>query len=246
MNASSCTPNLKQHVTRTRGRLVEARPIMRARPSEQPSRASAVGIARTDRPSRLARESLRVMLEVHEQRPGYAELVKTLEALVDESSDPKYYRHAVSKLDDGQRERIRTLATQLVSAGATDAFGWAYSEVCEGIAQTARFLVLRDLCACARDVDGVLDGCETDDARGVFDALLEAGTDRHHLERLVLAVAKSTVWHCVTTLDEGGFGAANAVGWALAETDAEGTLTGRLVHGLHESAQDEEFLGEPA
>ena len=181
-------------------------------------------------------------------RPGYDEFVKTLEALVDESSNPKYYRHAVSQLDEGQRQRIRELANLLSSAGATDALSWAYSEVCEGIAQTARFLVLRELCACARDVGGALDGCDMDDARGLFDALLGAGADRGLLERLVLAVAKSTVWHCVTTLDEGGYGTSNAVavGWALAETDAEGKLTGRLVGGLHESAQDKDFLGEPA
>ncbi len=170
--------------------------------------------------------------------------MKTLEQLINASSDPSYYRHALKALDAGDEARLQELATHLERAGAAQPLAWAHSEVTENIAQTARFFALRDLCAGARSVQEVLDGCDADDAAGLFDELLRAGADRASLERLVLAIAKSTVWHCLTAIDEGGFADDAPVGWALAETDERGKLTGRLVGGLHEDAQSEEFLGE--
>jgi hypothetical protein len=170
--------------------------------------------------------------------------MKTLEDLIQGSSNPKYYDHQLRGLDAGRQERLLELALGLERAGASNALDWAYSEVQENIAQTARFLVLRALCASARDVDQALDSCDVDDARGLYDALVDAGAERASLDRLVLAIARGTVWQCLTALDEGGFGQDNPVGWALAETDGEGKLTGRLVAGLHESAQEDQFLGE--
>ncbi len=130
--------------------------------------------------------------------------MKTLEQLINASSDPSYYRHALKALDAGDEARLQELATHLERAGAAQPLAWAHSEVTENIAQTARFFALRDLCAGARSVQEVLDGCDADDAAGLFDELLRAGADRASLERLVLAIAKSTVWHCLTVIDEGG------------------------------------------
>jgi hypothetical protein len=167
--------------------------------------------------------------------------MKTLERLINASSDPDYYRHELKELDSSDKTRLQELAARLERAGAAQR---ALSEVTENIAQTARFFALRDLCAAARSVKEVLDCCDADDASAVSGALLKAGADRASLDRLVLAIAKSTVWHCLTAIDEGGLADDAPVGWTLAETDDQGKLTGRLVGGLHEDAQDEEFLGE--
>ncbi len=170
--------------------------------------------------------------------------MKTLEQLIGSSSAPDYYREELKELDSQQQARLQTLAAELEQAGAAEPLEWAYSEVTENIAQTARFFALRDLCAAARSVKEVLDCCDADDASALYDELLEAGADAASLDRLLLAIAKSTVWHCLTTIDEGGSDQDAPVGWALAETDAQGELTGRLVGGLHENAQGDEFLGE--
>jgi hypothetical protein len=170
--------------------------------------------------------------------------IKTIDELIDGSANPKYCRHALGELTEAERAQLQALAALLEKAGAVDPLPWAYSEVREGIAQTARFLVLRDLCAAAQGVDETLDSCDADAARSLYAGLLQGGADRASLDRLVLAIARSTVWHCVTAIDEGGVDQESPIGWALAETDGDGNLTGRLVRGLHESVQDEQFLGE--
>ena len=129
---------------------------------------------------------------------------------------------------------------------------WIASEMRDGIAQTARFLVLwkirltvaeqyykeglpeRDVKKLTTDFKQILQ-----DATGAIQRLLASGASADDLHSIARAAAYQAAFSAVMTIDEGmGWEAEQfpeAPDWALMERSADGKLTGRSISGLHES-----------
>jgi hypothetical protein len=129
---------------------------------------------------------------------------------------------------------LAALTRRMEELGAPEPGSWAGSEVSEGIAQQARYLVLRRIWAKAlvpwRD-PGVLRRNE------VLAQLIERGADQDLLAEALRRVVFDAVTNVVMVLDEGHDPEApgDAPGWVLAEMDQDENATGRHVGGLHES-----------
>jgi hypothetical protein len=146
-------------------------------------------------------------------------------------------------LEKSDRAAALVLRDRLAALGAQDAESWARSEVSEGIAQQARFLILRRLWR-----DAVLTWAAPDavDRLAAARRLLDAGVDRTDVVRVVRAAAVQAMLDAVVAIDEGHDPEApdDCPGWALVETDPDGNLTGREVGGLHESVLEVDPSGQ--
>jgi hypothetical protein len=135
---------------------------------------------------------------------------------------------------NGDEDGLAALTRRMAELGASDPGAWAGSEVREGIAQQARYLVLRRIWAKAltpwRD-PGTLRRNEA------LVQLLAQGAEPALLAEALRTIVFDTVVEVVMILDEGHDpdGPRDAPGWTLMETDAGGDATGRGVGGLHES-----------
>jgi hypothetical protein len=135
---------------------------------------------------------------------------------------------------DSDEAALAALTHRMAELGARDPDSWARSEVRHGIAQQARFLVLRRIWARAlapwRD-EGALRRSPA------LAQLLDQGTDQDLLAAAVRQVVFSTVDDIIMIIDEGCDPDApdDAPGWALMETGSDASPTGRDVGGLHES-----------
>lgn len=125
----------------------------------------------------------------------------------------------------------------MAELGAPDPGSWASSEITEGIAQQARYLVLRRIWAIAitpwRDQQTLL-------LYPSLARLLDNGTDPGLLAKAIRQVVLEAAGSVICVIDEGFDHTApgDAPGWALMETHNDGSamaLTGRDVGGLHES-----------
>jgi hypothetical protein len=165
-----------------------------------------------------------------------------LDELLGISKHSDYYRHAISKLSDGQRQRVLEFANELALKGAKEPLSWALSEVEENIAQRARYYALREFHLSAEDIEGSLDSssdfCEN--PRAVFKEICNA-IGEESARRFLSAYGKGMLSICLGIIDEGGFDN-ESVGWSLIEEDSDGNATGRIVSGLHEDWID--FSGQ--
>jgi hypothetical protein len=132
---------------------------------------------------------------------------------------------------------LALLTQRMAELGAPDPGSWASSEITEGIAQQARYLVLRRIWAVAiapwRDQQALR-------RYSSLARLLDNGTDPDLLATAIRQVVLETVVSVISVIDDGFDRTApgDAPGWALMETHDDGsamTLTGRDVGGLHES-----------
>jgi hypothetical protein len=156
-------------------------------------------------------------------------------------------------LDSEARTKADSMIAMLSQLGASDPVAWVSSEMREGFAQVARFLVLRQI----REVMDTVLFCDSEEARRVgaslertldlqrieqegataFKRLVESGSDVTDILKVSRLVNVRAVLKLVDILDEGYEPLLEDVApeWALMETDSEGKPTGRFVDALHES-----------
>ena len=117
------------------------------------------------------------------------------------------------------------------SHGASDPEVWAGSELAEDIPQEARFLFLRSLWTNTINSWTPLTVATLPAAQ----RLVAAGASMDDVVTAMKAAAYEAAFAVVMRVDEGLDASApdNSPGWSLAET-RHGSLTGRLIDGLHE------------
>jgi hypothetical protein len=147
------------------------------------------------------------------------------------------WEYWLTTLDEEQRQAAVELRDRFAALGCPEPEDWARSEIREGIAQLARFLVLRDLWAEA--VDGWAQP-EVLESLPAARRLLDAGADRGDLLRAMRVSAYEAAFSVLNRIDVGydPDTADDGPHWRLAEMSPDGEATGRFVGGLHES-----FLG---
>jgi hypothetical protein len=151
-----------------------------------------------------------------------------------------------------QRQQAEDLAETLRALGVDDPERWAASEVTSDTPEVAPFLILRKLWEDARrwtndpaEWFGPAPETPAPDhpeyphppaAQAVHRALA-AGVDPRDLMRIARAIVFESFFDVVHVIDEGyePDGGEGLPGWLLAELAADGTPTGRVVGGLHES-----------
>lgn len=143
-----------------------------------------------------------------------------------------------------QLREAHVLAERLQAAGCAEPEGWVFSEVGEGMAQSARWALIKALWERAIE-PAARDGFWLDGpARAAFDKV-EAVLSPDEKRTLLRAMAQALAFEFAQTLDEGFF-SDDLPGWAVMEADAEGRGTGRQLAGLHESILDPEFRDREA
>jgi hypothetical protein len=155
----------------------------------------------------------------------------------------------LASLKPRQRKKAEQMISHMTDWGAPDAEEWVESEIEEDIPQMARFLMLRGLWSeinAWRDQTSEwmsrMTALAEGDPNGYFaDAGLalkqmqEAGVNSEDLGQIARFVAYESIFSVLNRIDEGGDPEAeDAPGWALAEVDANGEGTGRVVASLHE------------
>jgi len=160
------------------------------------------------------------------------------------------FQEWLAALTNSKRRKALELLGKFHALGADDPEGWVRSEISEGIAQFARYLMLRAIWPDQIDIRARVpeewidratsaadktDGYFADAGRALSRALA-AGVSREDLGAIARMVAYETAFGVLDRIDEGHEPAAgdDAPGWVLMETDPEGNLTGRTVDGLHE------------
>jgi hypothetical protein len=132
-------------------------------------------------------------------------------------------------LDGPTRSRAQSLRDTFARLGASEPEGWACSEIDENIAQLGRFVFLR---AVWREVERWRD-------RDVVAALCEEASEeaREVAARMAARAAFDVAAGIVQLVDneEDVVASEPLPGWLLIECDAEGSPTGRVLNGLHES-----------
>lgn len=157
----------------------------------------------------------------------------------------------LAALAPSRRQEALELLHKLNALGVDDAESRVRSEVSEGIAQFARYLVLRGIWPDHIDswvrnpkawvehtmkaAESQPDGDFAEAGRAVGRALA-AGVSMTDLGAIARMIAFETAFGVVNHIDEGHDPAAgvDAPGWLLVETDADGSPTGRPISGLHE------------
>ena len=155
----------------------------------------------------------------------------------------------LTSLKPTQRKKAEQMISRMRDWGAPDAEEWVESEIEEDIPQMARYLILRGLWS---EIDAWRDqssewvsrmtstaeedpSCYFADAGLALKRVQEAGINSDELGRVARLVAYESIFSVLNRIDEGGDPEVeNAPGWALAEVDANGEGTGRVVGGLHE------------
>ena len=157
----------------------------------------------------------------------------------------------LSSLPPTARAKAQKLIERMKELGAPDAEEWVRSEVTEDIPQVARFLILRRLW---REMDMWRDDADTllkhvlaeaernpdgyfADAGRAIQKMLAAGIEIEDIARVARMAAYEAMFSLVQVIDDGGDpdSGDDLPGWALAEIDANGEGTGRVVDALHES-----------
>ena len=134
-------------------------------------------------------------------------------------------------------EHAIKLAEKLDSAGSTDSEGWVFSEIAEGIAQSARFSLLQAIWS--RAINSSLEGDFGLSETPAKDLLIKFDAHFSVSEKQLFfkEIAKTLGFHITNTIDEHSSDY-DLPGWMLVELDQDGKPTGRNIGGLHES-----FLG---
>ncbi|TCC65376.1 hypothetical protein E0H73_00010 [Kribbella pittospori] len=128
------------------------------------------------------------------------------------------------------------LVARMRELGADDPEGWAESELREDSPQEARWLVLRGIW---RDIDGWT--VDTIAAVPAAQRAVAAGADPADVAQAMRSAAYEAAYGVLSRVDEGYDPEAptDAPGWSLVEIrfdeSDEGTPSGRVVGGLHES-----------
>jgi hypothetical protein len=135
-------------------------------------------------------------------------------------------------VSDEERDTAE-LTRRMADLGARDPRSWALSEIREGIAQQARYLVLRRLWSTG--IDG---WHEQGTLRRIPAAarLLAQGANPVDVGTVMRFAAYEAAFTALLVIEEGydPDAPADAPGWTLQETDGQGNLTGRRVGALHE------------
>jgi hypothetical protein len=139
-------------------------------------------------------------------------------------------------------EALAALTQRMTDLGASEPESWAQSELLEGIAQQARYLVLRKIW---RETLSPWRDPQTLRRNATLARLVHEGAG----EDLLVEAVRGIVYDAVVTvigIIDGGFDSEapdDAPGWSLTETGLDGNLTGRDVGGLHESLLQADPLG---
>jgi len=146
-----------------------------------------------------------------------------------------YWESWISTLSETDADAATQLRDRFASLGAPNPEDWAGSEIREGIAQLARFLVLRRLWQGA--MDGWRDRSQVE-AVPAAKRLLDSGADFDDVSRAMRVAAYEATFGVLEVIDE-GYDPESEEGlpmWSLREM-RDDVLTGRPVGGLHESFQ---------
>jgi hypothetical protein len=137
-----------------------------------------------------------------------------------------------------QRQTAEEMIPKLVAAGCEDPLSWVISEVQEGIAQTARFGVLREMFTATQRAPNLLDeiGADDEQFQAIHEQIRDVVSDAN-LEYFTRALCKSFGFDFLMILDDCQQ-ADGMPSWGLKEFDASGNETGRFISGLHEDYED--------
>jgi hypothetical protein len=149
-----------------------------------------------------------------------------------------FYQGILDSWDPPTRERADHLATVLQQSGCEDPEGWVFSEISEGIPQSARFALLRAVWE--RAIAPAVSGSFWLDHGTCSDSLrkLEAILSPEERATLFMEIAKALAFQVFNTIDEGMYND-ELPGWTVTEVDRSGARTGRELIGLHESILDD-------
>jgi len=149
-----------------------------------------------------------------------------------------FYQGILDSWDQAKLEKASHLATALEQSGCEEPEGWVFSEISEGIPQSARFALLQALWkrAIGPAIRGRLwlDKGQCADSLRKLEGTLSPG-ERH---ALFVEIAKALTFQIVNTIDEGSYND-KLPGWIVTEVGSSGAPTGRELAGLHESVLDE-------
>ncbi len=142
-------------------------------------------------------------------------------------------------LNESDRAQAVDLHGRFRSLGVGDPESWTRSEVDGDIAQLGRLLFLRAVWAAINQwgAPGAVEPVP------VADELMRTGVDASALRRFARQIAHGTALGIVAALDRLDPDQVTQPGWALVETQEDGTKTGRDLGDLHESFYDADPSG---
>src|SRR5436305_1623357 len=147
-------------------------------------------------------------------------------------------------LDEETHAKSVRLIEMMEQAGASDAELWVQSEIQEDIPQVARYLLLRNIGIdamnrsdeylkwLAHEISNPKDSRSTTmEAVAALKSLLDASVNKDDIGKIARYVIEQAIFRTLVVIDNGyddwheGL-TDEAPGWAMAELDAEGELTG--------------------
>jgi hypothetical protein len=163
-----------------------------------------------------------------------------------DDSQRQYYADELATWAIDQRSRGVDLANTLEKMGCLDPEGWAFSEVSENIAQVLRFAFLMGV---RKEIEHNakfgIDGLADDNpALAAVITKIQAAVSKDEMCAFLAAFGRQLTNDIMHMIDQGCSSSVVEPGsvWALLEVDDDCVPTGREVGGLHESAEDHEFL----
>jgi hypothetical protein len=164
--------------------------------------------------------------------------MKTLEDYLSTSENAGFHRQNLKEFGEPQQQTALEMAQRLEAAGCIEPLSWVMSELCENIAQTARFGVLREMFQATRSSPAWLEEIGGIDLRfqKIRDAI-SAVIPESDLEYFTRALCKGFGFDFLMLLDDCPQ-ADGMPSWNLKECDAAGNETGRFISGLHEDYED--------
>lgn len=161
----------------------------------------------------------------------------------------EHYQTILDAWDPAKLSKANELAKKLDNAGCIESEAWVFSEIDENIAQSARFIFLKNLWEKVINPAPTL-GVEnlrvSDEKCASTLEKLDAVLSSEEKEHLFKEFAIQMGWDFVQAIDEGySYENDELPSWVLMEVDVNtDQLTGRDIGGLHESFMDEDYSGK--
>jgi len=171
------------------------------------------------------------------------------QAFVDnlDGSIKERFQKKLNSWDSTKLSKANELANKLDNAGCIESESWVFSEIDENIAQSARFIFLKNLWDKVVNPSPTL-GLENlrlsnercANSLKKLDSVLTLEEKEHLFKEFAIEMG----WDFAHAIDEGySYENDQLPSWALMEVDANtGELTGRGIDGLHESFMDEDYI----
>jgi hypothetical protein len=161
------------------------------------------------------------------------------------SGERDFYQQWLDAWDQRTLAKAIAMAAKLEAAGCRQPEGWIFSELHEGIPQSARFALLQSLWERAIKPAVTNDFWLSGESNRSLLEKIDQALSLQEKQQLFSEVANSLTFHLLNTLDEGSHGE-DLPGWSVVERSTEGRLTGRELGGLHESVFEDAFRPDGA